>query len=569
MDFFKDLKSNSTNPLTSFPKINVKTSIEIAHLLNQQIENEMKLMNQTNTNTENVKDQLKEEREEKTEPELEIKMIHENKIMKSRYKDEEEKELNISPINEDENRSSEKIITNFDSQILNQENNEVNELWKKYIKEAKENLEKKIENKIQDKEIEQELNQNKFLRNIINEKDNEKAQNLKSIEKLSGLNLSSFQANDILFSLVIRDFQIYKLTFSDYELKAYFAENYNKFKENPSYENTLSLIKVYFYSSHFDLAIILCNKLIEDKAKSNSEPFRWKGLINLLIYKMSKREEEKKKLITIAENLFISCIKLHDSKIIDLWALLFISLQLKKKFKKYKIQPLNAPEKYAIEISKMDKYLGYIAWIEIYIDLNIKGKSQIIHPLLEEVIVMDSTKPEAYMKLYKFFFHLKKFQLCQEIAERVFIFGTQIDNPQIRYAIILLYSKILIKTNNVIVGIELIQNQYIINPQMPILLYQYAWLIYRSHLSSYYGSAISALEEASRSCIQERLGEINYLIGKIYLKKKETIIGLSFIENSLRQLTMSNEKIKLKAQKYLGKFPDFYVYKIIETAILK
>ena len=68
-----------------------------------------------------------------------------------------------------------------------------------------------------------------------------------------------------------------------------------------------------------------------------------------------------------AEKSFIRSLINSKYTVLSLWGLLLISIEFKyRKFSIYKINPQNSPEKYASEIMKIDKYLGYLAWVEIF-----------------------------------------------------------------------------------------------------------------------------------------------------------------------------------------------------------
>ena len=76
---------------------------------------------------------------------------------------------------------------------------------------------------------------------------------------------------------------------------------------------------------------------------------------------------------------------------------------------------IEAPQHYAAKINAIDQYYGALAWSEIYlknVDLY-KGEA-----ILKELILTNKKKPEAYLKLWNYYYHVTKDYISAlEIAE--------------------------------------------------------------------------------------------------------------------------------------------------------
>ena len=118
----------------------------------------------------------------------------------------------------------------------------------------------------------------------------------------------------------------------------------------------------------------------------------WKGLI-LFYYITSKTATQisaessqsnitimtylvKRDLRECEDSLLLSCKLNHISKsVAALFLLLKVTIHIEKRKSILKMTPLRKKQEYALKISKIDQYMGYIAWAEIY--LSEKGKEDL------------------------------------------------------------------------------------------------------------------------------------------------------------------------------------------------
>jgi len=113
-----------------------------------------------------------------------------------------------------------------------------------------------------------------------------------------------------------------------------------------------------------------------------------------------------------------------------LWCLLILTLELLYRHKDLDITPNNDPKAYSYSIKKIDEYLGYISWTEIYTYSGDTTKIADAKDLLWELIAKDPNRPEAYCKLWKIYTMEKKYDRCLEICERLFLEGTEFEDNE-------------------------------------------------------------------------------------------------------------------------------------------
>ena len=127
-------------------------------------------------------------------------------------------------------------------------------------------------------------------------------------------------------------------------------------------------------------------------------------------------------------------IRVHEKKdmkdIMIFWALLILTLELKHKYPHFKIVPKNIPEVYCFEIKKIDYYLGYIAWTELYIYSNVQSQIDDAKDSLWELMAKDPNRPEAYCKLWSIYIKENKIDKCLDICERLFLDGSEFDDNE-------------------------------------------------------------------------------------------------------------------------------------------
>ena len=128
--------------------------------------------------------------------------------------------------------------------------------------------------------------------------------------------------------------------------------------------------------------------------------------------------------------------------------------------------------------------------------------------VLRDLIAQNPSKPEAYLRLWSYYWKKADYQRSMEVAEKVFIYGTEFESNEMKLIIMEIYAKSLLKVQENIRAFELWQHLYSVHTSMPIMLYKYAKAVYNAKSSGFYGSALSALEECERTMVPSRLHTI-------------------------------------------------------------
>lgn len=201
---------------------------------------------------------------------------------------------------------------------------------------------------------------------------------------------------------------------------------------------------------------------------------------------------------------------------------------------------LEAPEYYASKIKDMDKYFGYLAWSDLYIQTDSKkGVS-----LLKELIKQFPCRPEAYTKLWKhYYFTSKNYELAEDTASEAFLRVTDYAFNHYYVLFCLYCAKSYFKTGKLVSCLQLLQKKFLENFDFPIFLYQFGRLACKSEVSSYIPQSIGALKEFSRLCPDTKQGCVYYWLAKAYLQLRQHIESYKYITKALNTLD-SNQIVK-------------------------
>ncbi len=127
--------------------------------------------------------------------------------------------------------------------------------------------------------------------------------------------------------------------------------------------------------------------------------------------------------------------KKDSTDVMIFWVLLVLTLELKNIYTHLKVKVRNVPEVYSSEIKKIDDYLGYVAWTEIYRYSKVQSQMNDAKDLLWELIGKNTNRPEAYCKLWSIYSKEGKMDKCLDICERLFLDGTEFDDDTYMYSI--------------------------------------------------------------------------------------------------------------------------------------
>ena len=252
--------------------------------------------------------------------------------------------------------------------------------------------------------------------------------------------------------------------------------------------------------------------------------------------------------------------KKDSGDIMLLWCLLILTLELEGKYKYLKVKTKNKAEAYSYQIKCIDEYLGYIAWTEKYNYISVTSQQTECKDILRELIGKYPTRPEAYLKLWKVYWDLKKTEDAIDISEKLFIEGTEYEGDETMSVIVFIYSKSLISAHQDLLALQKLQYQYTMQSEIPVLLYYYGKAIAKckneSLRSHFLGSALSSLQECIRSCLPYRHTKIYYWMGQIYTLRKDIVNSLFCYGKAVKGLQKNTTKTKI-IMKYMEIYKEF------------
>jgi tetratricopeptide (TPR) repeat protein len=216
------------------------------------------------------------------------------------------------------------------------------------------------------------------------------------------------------------------------------------------------------------------------------------------------------------------------------------------------------PQHYAAKIYKIDKYYGSLAWSDIFLNNIDFSRGEAI---LKEIILAHKKRPEAYLKLWNFYYHTTKdYNSALQIAEKAFIY-----NGKSEYSVILSlnYARSLYKTGKIRNSLELLQLEYTKHSLFTVILYHYGRFCIKSKDQYFLGSGIGALEESLNTTSESRHGQIYYWLSKAYLLAEEKLEafacakkGIPIISNYLDKLENTDRDFERTLCKKLNELKD-------------
>jgi len=160
--------------------------------------------------------------------------------------------------------------------------------------------------------------------------------------------------------------------------------------------------------------------------------YLWKGFIlfYILFSRLDSQLDTLKYLVQDCEKSLTVASKLNPESTAALYALLKLSLYTERNQKRLKIASRKKPQDYGLKIQKVNKYLGYVAWAEIY--LNRKDKRELGLEVLQELIKENPEQPYAYLRLWQQYCIHTHFEGVLEISEKLFIYGTGFNSFEVK-----------------------------------------------------------------------------------------------------------------------------------------
>ena len=309
------------------------------------------------------------------------------------------------------------------------------------------------------------------------------------------------------------------------------------FLKSSSHESLFGLARLYCFEGKFFQALEPPNKALSIK---DDKIYRlWQCFLSVKTSKQIEPEIVQKK--SLFDNFLCCSLVKSQSNVIDmlqnlpedvevLWNYMELSM------KGYGV--LDQPEYYASKIKDLDKYIGYLAWCEVYFKRNDceKGKN-----LLKELINCYINRPEAYVKLWYYFYQAKDYGQAEGVLLEAFLMISQ-EYHQFHILFCIFSSKTLFKLKRCRECIDLLQRKYLENPTYPVFLYHYGRYCTKSEDFNYNGSAIGALHECIRLCDISRFGLIYYWMAKAYMICRQYLEAYDTVKLALMHLDPSYTK---------------------------
>jgi hypothetical protein len=314
-------------------------------------------------------------------------------------------------------------------------------------------------------------------------------------------------------------------------------------KNYTNHEGLFGVSQIYFSIGLHELALNYCTKAIENSTAKIPQYNIWRSLYLYFIYLNYKSENIKDKKVL---KYFLSCEsaafeaeKLANTNFSAQYLLLILSLEkiiLEKYHKSWVNSNLKTPSSYASKIMKLNKYMGYICWAEIY--LRDSKKKNLGNDVLQDLIAEYPKFPHAFLIKWRKDFDAENYLDSLGPMEELFLKEEEMYTiPELKIVICLLYAKSLGKTNQYVLAWDLIQNEFYKKPTHTAYLYLYGKYAVKSPLVNFSWTAIGILKEWINSCSSQRKAKIYFYLGLAYKKTKQPLKALKYFEKSKKEFS--------------------------------
>ena len=256
----------------------------------------------------------------------------------------------------------------------------------------------------------------------------------------------------------------------------------------------------------------------------------WSSVLTLFRVNSRRRAFQSYRLLSDLQKQVPTSIEVN-------WALMILSLGT---FLKPGSEIQN-PEHFASKLIQMDQYFGLLAWSEIFLrtqSQQLKGEI-----LLKELINLHPYKPEAYLKLWNYYYYSTlNYESALEVVEKAYLQEIK-TSSEYSVVICLNYARSLFKNKKIRSCLELLQLEYTKHSIFTVILYHYGRLCVKSKEQVFLGSAIGALEETLKTCSETRHGQIYYWLTFAYKTAEEKIEAFNCAKKSIQLL---NQKLQEK-----------------------
>ena len=218
------------------------------------------------------------------------------------------------------------------------------------------------------------------------------------------------------------------------------------------------MAQINFSIGMHEIAVEFAKKAIETSKGNIVEYSSWLAIFQYFIYINYKSDNYKSTKVETAflncENAALGAFTRQQDNFALMYLILILScdkLALQKTHKGMHNSTLKPPANYASKIMKRNKYMGYIAWAEIY--LRDKKKFKLGNDVLNDLISEYPKHPHAYLRKWRKEFDCERYLDSIEPMEDLFLKEEEMHSiPELKIIIALLYSKSLVKTNQYVLA---------------------------------------------------------------------------------------------------------------------
>lgn len=208
---------------------------------------------------------------------------------------------------------------------------------------------------------------------------------------------------------------------------------------------------------------------------------------------------------------------------------------------------IEPPQYYATKIKTLDLYYSYLAWSEIFLRKNDREAGV---NLLKEIIRTYGNRPEAYVKIWNYFYYIvKDYEQAEDAASEALFKLSHQSNFQYYILFCVYTAKVYYKQKRFKECFLFLQRKFMEHPTYPVFLYIYGKLCTKIGDFKYNGSAISVLKESAKLCDDSRSGLIYYWLSKAFILARLQIDAYEAANEALKHLNPKHSKkiLELKA----------------------
>ena len=327
---------------------------------------------------------------------------------------------------------------------------------------------------------------------------------------------------------------------SDLEITRWKKFLFDFLKKSPkNHEWLFGMSQINFLIGMNEIAIEYISKAIECSRGTINRYCVWKAIYLYFIFLNNKQDSriKTKKLANdylLCEWAALAAEKQSPDNITINYLILILSIEkisLMKNNKSVSSSIIKSPTIYASKIMKLNKYFGYIAWVEVY--LKDKTKLKLANEVLFDLMTEYPNSPHAFLRKWRKEYESDAYLDWILPIEELFLKDEEMNwIPELKIIIALLYSKSLAKTNQFILACELVQNEFYKKPTHTAFLYYYGKYAWLSPHPNFQWVSIGVLKECLKSCISQRSVKVNYYLGLAFHKTTQILKGMKYFEKS-------------------------------------